>query len=240
MQVTASLVLPGSATKFRAEEGRLKSVPMASGRFVVAIVRRCAHGTRSSFLAAQNGLQPTSLVLTSEHFKKNNTVGLRVQPRSVRYQSVALVTRCPPGPVKGYSVSSHVTLLQPSRTHSTDPEELGRLKRGWMKIARLIKAFMDGTKALYKDVRLMYELRKRSGSLVISRHAPRESASGKVEFPFTWDEVQFMYRVRMQITTATVHGSTTVFTKQIFSECTKLHRLATFRSRRIRFMQTLL
>ena len=88
---------------------------------------------------------------------------------------------------------------QMSRHYASNPDakELGPVKRTWLKIARLIKAFMDGTKALYRDTRHMYELQKRSGGLVICKHAPTELAPGKLDFPFTRKEVQFMYQVSL-------------------------------------------
>ena len=83
------------------------------------------------------------------------------------------------------------------RGYSEGTEELGRAKRLWMKIGGLMKAFMNGTKALYRDVKRMYQLQTRTGdgSYVISKRAPKEVAPGKLDFALNREELQFVYQV---------------------------------------------
>ena len=88
------------------------------------------------------------------------------------------------------------------RRYSSDgngkqPEQIGMLKRGWRRFAGLISAFAAGTKALYQDVKRIYELRKRSGKYVVSQHAPREVEPGQLDFPFSREELQFIHQVHL-------------------------------------------
>ena len=82
-----------------------------------------------------------------------------------------------------------------SDSHGKQPEEIGILKRGWRRFAGLVSAFATGTKALYQDVKRISELRKRSGKYVVSKHAPREIGPGQLDFPFSREELQFIYQV---------------------------------------------
>ena len=82
-----------------------------------------------------------------------------------------------------------------SDSRGKQPEEIGILKRGWRRFAGLVSAFASGTKALYQDVKRISELRKRSGKYVVSKHAPREIGPGQLDFPFSREELQFIYQV---------------------------------------------
>lgn len=68
------------------------------------------------------------------------------------------------------------------------------MKRSWRKLATLVSAFMSGTKGLYKDVREMYELKKRQ-RLVVTGMAPQKTGSDTTDFGFTRSEYQFIYQV---------------------------------------------
>lgn len=74
--------------------------------------------------------------------------------------------------------------------YSTNPNpEYGRIKRGWMKVSAMIKAFMSGTKALYGDMKQSFDLRVKKGSLKISTTGPTK------DFPFSREQLQLIYKV---------------------------------------------
>ena len=89
-----------------------------------------------------------------------------------------------------------------SASDGKKPQELGILRRGWMRFAGLIKAFMTGTKALYQDMKRISELRQRGGKYVVSQHAPVEIEPGKLNFPFRREELQFIYQVSLATCTS--------------------------------------
>ncbi len=67
--------------------------------------------------------------------------------------------------------------------------------RGWRKFTLAIKTFMTGTKALYKDVKVMYEVQSVHGGYSLTSTEPREIASGKTTFPLSRSQLQFSYNV---------------------------------------------
>lgn len=74
--------------------------------------------------------------------------------------------------------------------YSTNPNpEYGAIKRGWMKVSAMIKAFMSGTKALYRDMRQSFDLRVKKGGLKVSTTAPTK------DFPFSRKELRLIYEV---------------------------------------------
>ena len=94
--------------------------------------------------------------------------------------------------VCGCTVSSTPKGLETSHRlfYSTNPNpEYGPIKRGWMKVSAMIKAFMSGTKALYGDMRQSFDLRVKKGSLKISTTAPTK------DFPFSREQLQLIYKV---------------------------------------------
>ena len=92
------------------------------------------------------------------------------------------------------TVSSKASRPQRKASHeSTDPtsspQQHGLIKRGWTKFSRNIKAFMDGSKAVYRDMKRVYQLEVKEGTLKISPTAPTE------QFPFSREQLQFIYKV---------------------------------------------
>ena len=83
--------------------------------------------------------------------------------------------------------------------YSTDskgrPQDESLLRKGWTKISTAVKTFMLGTKALYKDVKHMYDIRSKQGNYVLSHIAPREYSPGKIDFPLSRDQLVFSYNV---------------------------------------------
>lgn len=75
-----------------------------------------------------------------------------------------------------------------SRPH---PPDEGLIRRG-------ISAFMTGTKSLYKDVKTMYELKRRH-RLVITGVAPRETGPGTTDMVFTRAELQFIHQTQRDL-----------------------------------------
>lgn len=74
--------------------------------------------------------------------------------------------------------------------YSTNPNpEYGRIKRGWMKVSAMIKAFMSGTKSLYGDMKQSFKLRVEKGGLKISTTAPTKDS------PFSREQMQLIYKV---------------------------------------------
>ena len=75
----------------------------------------------------------------------------------------------------------------------------GVARRAWARVATLVKAFMSGTRILYKDIRRALELERRKGKLVLSGAAPAGPAieRGGKGFPFSREEVQFIYTVSL-------------------------------------------
>ncbi len=182
---------------YRKAQTTLKMTLLATRRLLVATGRGPVHG-RNFHLGTHNRFISFA-PRTPSHVQRPTHRSLQTQPGHAKFSVAAAATQgwgCPLTWAHLNKSSVTVTSFVPSRCYSNNSDELSPLRRGWMRLAGLIKAFMDGTKALYRDVKLMYELRKRSGSLVISQDAPRGVSPGKVDFPFTRQEVQFMYQVR--------------------------------------------
>ncbi len=167
---------------------------MATRRLLVATGRGPVRG-RNFHLGTHNGFISFA-PRTPSHVQRPTHRSLQTQPGHAKFSVAAAATQGRGYPLTWAHLNKSSVIFVPSHCYSNNSEELSPMRRGWMRLAGLIKAFMDGTKALYRDVKLMYELRKRSGSLVISQDAPRGVSPGKVDFPFTRQEVQFMYQVR--------------------------------------------
>ena len=86
--------------------------------------------------------------------------------------------------------------LSSSSQQNGPPNQQKLIVRMWTKLATTVRAFMAGTKLLYSDVKLMYELRSKKGKLVISTQIPRETSPGRLDYKFTRKEIQFLYKVR--------------------------------------------
>ncbi len=81
--------------------------------------------------------------------------------------------------------------LQVKRFASSNQNE-SMVSRGWRKLAVAIRTFMAGTKALYKDVTLMYEIRSTHGKYTITSTFPKGVSHG---FPLSRSQLQFTYSV---------------------------------------------
>ena len=81
------------------------------------------------------------------------------------------------------------------RLYSDEPEQ-SVVRRLWVKFATTIKVFMNGTKLLYSDVKMLRDIQLSRGKrLTLSDRAPLD----KSDFPFTRTEVQFIYTVSFSI-----------------------------------------
>lgn len=101
---------------------------------------------------------------------------------------------------------------QPPRSAEKPP--VGALRRVWTRVAGQVKAFMVGTRSLYKDVKRVWELEKRKGKLVIHRNAPdgMRGETGEKRFPFSREEVQFIITVGFYISTMLLNlGGSTLY-----------------------------
>lgn len=76
------------------------------------------------------------------------------------------------------------------RYASTNPNETFIVK-GWRKFALAVKTFMAGSKALYSDVKQMYEIRSKSGNYILGKSAPQKIALGKTSFPLSRQQLHF-------------------------------------------------
>jgi hypothetical protein len=94
-------------------------------------------------------------------------------------------------------------LLQPTTCYTLystapHPPRESLVRRGWRKAATLVSAFMTGTKSLYKDVKVMYELKRRH-RLIITGLAPREVGPGTTDLVFTRAEMQFICQTQRDL-----------------------------------------
>lgn len=95
--------------------------------------------------------------------------------------------------------------------YSTNPNpEYGAIKRGWMKVSAMIKAFMSGTKALYRDMRKSFDLRVEKGGLKVSTTAPTK------DFPFSREQLQLIYKVSISGSCTVVHVCACLFGPTIY------------------------
>ncbi len=67
--------------------------------------------------------------------------------------------------------------------------------RGWKKFSIAIKTFMAGSKALYKDVKVMYEIQSIHGVYSLTSTAPQKVEHGKTTFPLSRSQLQFSFKV---------------------------------------------
>lgn len=101
-----------------------------------------------------------------------------------------------------YVKSSYNAEVRFVRAYSQSPGNAekppdGVLRRVWTRVVGQVKAFMVGTRSLYKDVKRVWELERRKGKLVIHRTAPDGMKGEKEErkFLFSREEVQFILTV---------------------------------------------
>ena len=90
-----------------------------------------------------------------------------------------------------WPVISHHSCRYLTVKHSNN-QEAG--KSAMKKLVTMIKSFTLGTKSLYYDVKRMRQLQKAHGKLVITEKAPL-TESGRTNYPFKLEEVQFIYQV---------------------------------------------
>lgn len=99
---------------------------------------------------------------------------------------------------------SQIRISSQFRLSSTNPDE-SFIARGWRKLAIAVRTFMAGSKAVYNDVRRMYELRSKHGNYFLVKTAPRKIAPGKTSFPLTRQQLHFAVNVSLQQLTFWIH-----------------------------------
>lgn len=131
------------------------------------------------FWCRNGGLQITAASRT--HLKPTQVVCLQ---RALHFQLRCTTTN---------KVGRPLTRASQELFYSTDPSssthQHGIIKRGWIKFSQTIKAFMNGTKAVYSDFKRVYRLEVKEGPLKISPTAPTEN------FPFSREQLQLIYKV---------------------------------------------
>ena len=89
---------------------------------------------------------------------------------------------------------SQIKIYSQFRLSSTNPNE-SFIARGWRKLAVAVRTFMAGSKAVYNDVKRMYELRSKHGNYILVKTAPQEIAPGRTSFPLTRQQLHFTVNV---------------------------------------------
>lgn len=168
------------------------------GRLLVATDRSLVTASVSVSAGLRSG------VLTNGQFfsMSNHLLKYTAQPLLVCAQRHCHVNSSLPHCCINWSHDHHIHPY-PSATHrhsssaSSPPgKEPGWLKQQWTKLKVTMRAFATGTKALYRDVMKMREIRSRHGVRnIVLGHPPLDPKTGQADFPLTREELLFTVKV---------------------------------------------
>lgn len=199
----------------------LETIIMISGRVLVSAG---CHGSPSSVLVKVSRLKPRHLPSCKEIISLSSVQPLSTLTHSQRHSPhhyherlTSLLVNCQHSnydlkkrhPLTLSPTSWNVTPYRPAASVSPLPEaegpEPGWLKQRWIKFKTIIKAFVAGSKDLYRDVKKMRQiLATHKGKEMVLGLPPRE---GKLDFPLSREELFFITKVStpLEINSLSLH-----------------------------------